>query len=95
MQLNPILMMVVMFAIFYFLLIRPQAKRQRERQTMLGKLGKNDLVITRGGVIGRVTGAIGDVLELEIQDQVRVQVPRAYVDGMWTGAVRDASRAAA
>jgi preprotein translocase subunit YajC len=96
MQSNPILMMVVMFAIFYFVLIRPQTKRQRERQTMLGKLGEDDLVITRGGVIGRVTGVLGDVLVLEIQDHVRVRVPRAYVDGKWTGTVRDdASRAAA
>ena len=49
---SPIVMMLVMFAIFYFILIRPQAKRQKEHQAMLGKLGKGDEVITRGGMIG-------------------------------------------
>ena len=85
---SPILMMLVMFAIFYFILIRPQAKKQKEHQAMLGKLGKGDEVITRGGVIGKITGVSDDnVLVIELQEKVRVRVPRAYVEGKWEGKV--------
>jgi preprotein translocase subunit YajC len=75
---------LVMFGIFYFLLIRPQVKKQKEQQAMLQKLGKGDEVITRGGLIGKITG-VGDdgVLVLELQEKVRVRVPRAYVEGRW------------
>ena len=85
---SPILMMVVMFGIFYFILIRPQVKRQKEHQAMLQKLGTGDEVITRGGVIGKITGVKDDgVLILELQEKVRVRVPRAYVEGRWDGKV--------
>ena len=87
-------MMLVMFAIFYFILIRPQVKKQKEHQAMLGKLGKGDEVITRGGVIGKITGVSEDgVLVLELQEKVRVRVPRAYVEGKWDGKVPAALRA--
>ena len=51
---------------------------------MLQKLGKGDEVITRGGLIGKITG-VGDdgVLVVELQEKVRVRVPRAYVEGRW------------
>ncbi|HEX4423671.1 MAG TPA: preprotein translocase subunit YajC [Kofleriaceae bacterium] len=80
--------MLVMFGIFYMILIRPQVKKQKEHQAMLQKLGKGDEVITRGGVIGKITG-VGDdgVLVLELQEKVRVRVPRAYVEGRWDGKV--------
>ena len=75
---------LVMFGIFYLLLIRPQVKKQKEHQAMLGKLGKGDEVITRGGLIGKITGVSDDgVLVLELQEKVRVRVPRAYVEGRW------------
>jgi preprotein translocase subunit YajC len=80
---NPIILMVLMFGIFYFVLIRPQAKKQREQQEMLKKLDKGDEVITRGGLIGKITGVTGDVLTIELQEKVRVRVPRAYVEGRW------------
>ena len=54
---------------------------------MLGKLGTGDEVITRGGVIGKITGVNDDVLVLEIQEKVRIRVPRAYVEGRWDGKV--------
>jgi preprotein translocase subunit YajC len=85
---QPIVMMLVMFGIFYFILIRPQVKRQKEHQAMLSKLGKGDEVITRGGVIGKITGITDDnVLVLELQEKVRVRVPRAYIEGKWEGKV--------
>ena len=78
--LTSFLPILVMFGIFYFLLIRPQVKKQKEQQAMLQKLGKGDEVITRGGLIGKITGVSDDgVLVLELQEKVRVRVPRAYV----------------
>jgi preprotein translocase subunit YajC len=89
---QPIMMMLVMFGIFYFILIRPQVKRQREHQSMLQKLGKGDEVITRGGVIGKITGISDDgVVVLELQEKVRVRVPRAYIEGRWEGKVPESA----
>ena len=84
---QPILMMLVMFGIFYFILIRPQVKRQKEHAALLSKLGQGDEVITRGGLIGKITGVSGDVLVIELQEKVRVRIPRAYVEGKWEGKV--------
>jgi preprotein translocase subunit YajC len=84
---SPILMMLLMFGVFYFILIRPQAKKQREHEEMLKKLDKGDEVITRGGLIGKITGVQENVLVIELQEKVRVRVPRAYVEGRWTGQV--------
>ena len=82
------LMMLLIFGIFYFMLIRPQVRKQKELQAMLQKLGKGDEVITRGGMIGKITG-VGDdgILVLELQEKVRVRVPRAYIEAKWEGKV--------
>ena len=73
-----------MLLIFYFLLIRPQSKKQREHEKMLAALGKGDRVVTSGGMHGLVVGAEKDVLTLEIAalrgEKVRVKVDRARID---------------
>jgi preprotein translocase subunit YajC len=93
---QPIVMMLVMFAIFYFILIRPQVRKQKEHQAMLGKLGKGDEVITRGGLIGRITGISDDgVMVIELQEKVRVRIPRAYIEGRWEGKVPESATKAA
>jgi preprotein translocase subunit YajC len=73
-----------MLLIFYFLLIRPQSKRQREHEKMLAALGKGDRVVTSGGLYGTVVGTEKDVITLEIAalkgERVRVKLDRAKVD---------------
>jgi preprotein translocase subunit YajC len=93
---QPIMMMLVMFGIFYFILIRPQMKKQKELQASLSKLGKGDEIITRGGLIGKITGVSDDgILVVELQEKVRVRIPRAFVEGKWEGKVPDSAAKAA
>jgi preprotein translocase subunit YajC len=78
---QPIVMMAVMFGVFYFLLIRPQQKKAKEHAKMLDGLKKGDQVITRGGMIGKVSGVQDNILVLEVQEKVRVRVLKSYVEG--------------
>jgi preprotein translocase subunit YajC len=85
---SSMLPLLLMFGIFYLILIRPQVRKQKEHQAMLQKLGKGDEVITRGGVIGKITGVSDDgVVVIELQEKVRVRVPRAYIEAKWDGKV--------
>jgi len=87
-SMSPIVMMLVMFGIFYFILIRPQVRKQKAHQAMLQKLGKGDEIITRGGLIGKITGVSDDgILVIELQEKVRVRMPRAYIEAKWDGKV--------
>jgi len=74
--------LILMFAIFYFLLIRPQQKKQKQHRQMLGDLKKGDRVITSGGLYGRVTGITETVVTLEISEKVRVKVGRGNIAGI-------------
>ncbi len=76
-QLAPLLLM---FVIFYFLLLRPQQKRQKEHREMLSRLKKGDRVVTRGGLIGVIDSLTDDEAVLEIADRVKVRVQRAQVN---------------
>jgi len=71
--------LVLMFAIFYFLLIRPQQKRSKEHRGMLANLKKDDRIVTSGGLHGRVTGLDETTLTVEIADKVRVKISRGNV----------------
>src|SRR5712672_1925007 len=85
---SPIVMMLMLLVIFYFILIRPKVRKQRDHTAMLAKLGKGDEVITRGGVIGKITGVSDDgIIVLELQEKVRVRIPRAYIEAKWEGKV--------
>jgi preprotein translocase subunit YajC len=73
--------LILMFVIFYFMLIRPQQKKAKDHQNFLSGLKKGDQVVTRGGVVGRVTGVTDTMVTLEIQEKVRVRVLKSYIDG--------------
>jgi preprotein translocase subunit YajC len=74
-------MLVIMFAIFYFMLIRPQQKKAKQHQEMLKNLKKGDEVVTTGGIIGRISGITDQFVTLEIQEKVRVKLLRSHVTG--------------
>jgi len=71
--------LILLFGIFYFLLIRPQQKRQREHKELLTNLRKGDQVVTAGGLYGRITGLTDTVVTLEITEKVRVKVARSQI----------------
>jgi preprotein translocase subunit YajC len=71
-----------MFAIFYFLLIRPQQKKQKKQREVLAALKRGDMVVTSGGLHGKITGLTERVITLEIAEKVRVKVGRGYIAGM-------------
>jgi len=77
------LFIVVMFVVFYFLLIRPQTKRQKELKAMIEALNKGDEVVTNGGMVGRITEISDQYLTLQVSSvggqPVAVSVQRSSV----------------
>jgi preprotein translocase subunit YajC len=71
-----------MLLIFYFLMIRPQQKRQKEVQKMLSAVKKGDRVLTASGLYGTVAGVKDDVLVLQIADNVKVEMVKSAVTGV-------------
>ena len=82
-QTNPILSflpLILMFVVFYFLLIRPQQKRQKDLANMVKNLKKGDRVVTTGGIIGTVHTLQDDYLVLKVGDQdIKIEVLRSAI----------------
>ena len=76
---SSILMLVVFFAIFWFLLIRPQQKKNKELRKMLSELAKGDEIVTNGGMIGKISKIDETLVELEVSEGVVVKVQRNAV----------------
>jgi preprotein translocase subunit YajC len=74
--------MAVLFAVFYFILIRPQQKRQKDQRQLLQNLKKGDKVITTGGLQGTIVNLSDAVVTVEIADKVKVKVGRNYIAGL-------------
>jgi preprotein translocase subunit YajC len=72
----------LIFVIFYVLLIRPQARRQREHAQMLQGLSKGDQVVTQGGIHGVVVGTKDDVVVLRIAENTKVEVSKSAVSAV-------------
>ncbi|HDM09393.1 MAG TPA: preprotein translocase subunit YajC [Desulfobacteraceae bacterium] len=73
--------LILMFAIFYFLLIRPQQKKSKQHREMIASLKKGDRVVSNGGLHGVITGISDDVVTMEIAPKVRVKVSRGSIAG--------------
>jgi preprotein translocase subunit YajC len=74
-----LIMMVILFGIMYFMIIRPQSKRAKEHKAMIAALAKGDEVVTNGGTLGRVTKVGEQFVSVEIADGVEIKVQRAAV----------------
>ncbi len=70
---------IILIAVMYFVMIRPQMKRQKEHKSMLDKLGRGDEVITSGGVAGVVTDIGDNFITVEIADNVRIRVQKGAI----------------
>lgn len=71
--------LVLMFVVLYFVMIRPQMKRQKEVKAMLDALAKGDEVVTQGGVLGKITKLGDNQVHLEVANGVELQVQRAAI----------------
>jgi len=80
-----LLPLIILFAIFYFILIRPQQKRAKQHKEMLASLRKGDEVITSGGIHGKITGITDNVVTLEVADNVRIKVSKEQIAGLKRG----------
>lgn len=75
--------LLAIMLVFYFMLIRPQQKRLREAQDMIGALKKGDKVVTAGGIIGKITKLVDDAtVNLEIASGVEVSVVKSTITGL-------------
>ena len=85
--------MAAIFFIFYFLLIRPQQKKQRNLESMLKAIEKGDQVVTSGGLHGKVSGVTDDVLTLDIGgvkgERIKVKVTRSRIESVESAGKKD------
>jgi preprotein translocase subunit YajC len=72
--------LILIFAVFYFLLIRPQQKKMKQHREMLSQVARGDKIVTNGGIIGSVVKVIDDnEIQVEIAENVRVRVMRSMI----------------
>ncbi len=76
---SPIILIVLIFAIFYFLMIRPQSKDRRRREQMVKNAQKGDRIVTTAGIHGEVVGLAEKTVTLRVDDGVRITFDRAAI----------------
>ncbi len=74
--------LILMFAVFYFLLIRPQQQKAKKLRDLLSNLQKDDMVVTSGGIHGKIVGITESIVTLEVAPNVRIKVSRSQISGM-------------
>ena len=77
-----LLPLIAIFAVFYFLLIRPQQKRAKEHKKMTEALAKGDEVVTAGGVLGRIIDVDENFVSVEISNGVEIKVQRTSIQAL-------------
>ncbi len=78
-NLSFLLVLLAMFAMFYFVLIRPQRKKQKETKQMVDALKKGDRVVTNGGIFGTIAGVHDAIIVLKIAEDVKIEVLKSAV----------------
>jgi len=81
-QISFVLMMVAIFAMFYFVLFRPQQKKQKEHQALISKLAAGDEVVTTGGLLGKIIDVGDSFVTLEVADGVRIKVQKFQISAL-------------
>jgi len=71
-----LIMIVIFFAIMYFMIIRPQQKKQKEHNALLASLAKGNEVVTSGGVIGKITNIGENLVEIKVAEGMNIRVQR-------------------
>lgn len=74
--------MIALFAIFYFLLIRPQQKRQKEHRNMVAALAKGDEIVTMGGLLGKITEVDENFVTVQFAKDTQIRVQKVSVQAM-------------
>ena len=77
--------LALIFALFYFIILRPQVKEKRKREEVLSELKKNDKVLTIGGIIGTIADLSSDGrrVTLKVDDSTRVKIQRSAIQGLY------------
>ena len=74
--------MIALFAIFYFLLIRPQQKRQKEHRGMVANLAKGDEIVTMGGLLGKITSVDENFATVQFAKDTEIRVQKVSIQAM-------------
>jgi preprotein translocase subunit YajC len=83
--------LIVIFAVFYFMLIRPQMKRSKEHKQLVSQLGKGDEVVTNGGLLGKIIDVSETFVTLELADNLQIKLQRqAVANVMPKGTIKSA-----
>ncbi len=80
---------LAMFGVIYFLMIRPQQKKMKEQQAMLGALKHGDEVVTASGILGKITGITDKVVTVEVADGVKIKILKSQVGQVIKGQIKD------
>lgn len=78
-MLHMVVILAITVGIFYFMIIRPQQRRQKETEAMLASIKKGDRVLTSGGIFGTVLGTKDDVVVLKVAEDVKMEFSRASI----------------
>lgn len=74
--------MLIIFAIFYFLILRPQKKKLEDEKAMISSINKGDEIFTKSGLIGTVTGMTDKVITLEVTEGVKLKLLKSQIGGL-------------
>lgn len=86
-----LLPLILLFVVFYFLLIRPQQKRQKQHKEMVAAVAKGDEVVTMGGLLGKVTDVNDNFLTVEVAKGTNVKVQRSLIQALMPkGTIKEA-----
>ena len=77
-----LVMVGIFFVIMYFMIIRPQSKRQKEQKALMASISKGDEVVTSGGMMGKIKGVTDDVVRIELAENVVIKVQKHAINSV-------------